>query len=159
MREAQVNQIFVGLIKRDPAIILLENPKPPPKRSQGVVRKRFEEARIKTLAHYQRLLDYAVGCFGVAAVLRRQNTGVKQEGARYIQFGIIGQADYTGWVIRQTQKRRAAQGLEVELKGSDGKQSPAQQEWQALCDQAGVIYLHSSDPHELWNALRKEMGL
>lgn len=159
MREAQVNRVFVGLLKRDPAIILLENPKPPPKKSKGVVRKRFEEVRIRALAHHRQLLNYSLGCFGVAAILRRQNTGVKQEGERYIQFGIIGQADYTGWIIRQTMKQRESQGLEVELKGSGGAQTPAQQEWQALCDQGGVIYLHSSDPHGLWKALRTEMGL
>ncbi len=68
------------------------------------------------------------------AVFWRMNTGkAKDKTGRSVSFGVPGQADITGAI----RGRR----IEIEIKAEDGRQSPAQKEFQSRVSRAGVVYI------------------
>jgi hypothetical protein len=66
----------------------------------------------------------------------RMNVGAARDrGGRKIHFGVPGQADVSGLMAPSGRR------LEVELKSTDGRQTPAQKQWQRWIEAGGGLYV------------------
>jgi len=66
-------------------------------------------------------------------IIWRVNTGSMKKENRYIQFGIPGDADFSGWVFRTGQR------IEIEVKSPRGALSIDQKARMDLCAKTGVL--------------------
>ena len=82
------------------------------------------------------VLNAIIRAYGTRTDCRvwRQNTGAARYGQQVVRFGVPGQADLTGLLA---DGRR----LEIEVKSSTGRQSPAQAAYQAMIERFGGIYI------------------
>ena len=68
------------------------------------------------------------------AFFHRSNTGVARDASgRVIRFGLRGAPDIQGCYC--------GRAVGIEVKSSDGRQSPDQKRWQACFERAGGIYI------------------
>jgi len=95
--------------------------------------------------------------FGTRSDMRiwRANTGVAEMGKgkkkRVVRFGVVGQADLTG----------IAKGIriEIESKGTGGRQSKDQKDFQAMIKAHGGIYILAYSVDDVWARLGLILGV
>ena len=78
----------------------------------------------------------------------RQNTGALKQNKRFIRFGIVGAADFTGIM--------KGKRVEIECKAAKGKQSDNQKAFQKMIEKHSGIYILAYSVQDIIEALEKE---
>lgn len=102
--------------------------------------------------------------FGTRPDLRiwRMNTGRASFGGRSVQFGVPGQADLTGILPVEVYCPRCIEliarlgvRLEIEVKSETGRQSEDQQNYQAIIERFGGLYVLARSVEDVNNAIEE----
>lgn len=109
------------------------------------------KGREAIFANYVNHVTARAASRGYHLALWRQNTGAVKADKRFIVFGLVGAADYSGIFLPNGRR------VEIELKSPTGTQSKNQKTFQRLIDEATGVYTVGSDPAAILEELKAKL--